>query len=253
LLKEIAHLSVSISVLASDLSKRELHRPFFPRTRAQIKFDRPVRKIVTAAEKELLETISAIATLVTPILLVLLGGIGWVLKNSIESSKAEQDVKASRIRELEDKLRDDRIETYNNLLEPFFLLFTSEAAFALDPKFKNKDKNQIAIAKMLSVEYRKIGFKLSLVANDAVVRAYNKLMQFFYHEDTDSRTLEEKTCQWIALMGTLLLEIRKSMGNESSGLDRWEMIEWFMPDATAMRRNFTTRPMNETLLTSADH
>jgi len=186
-------------------------------------------------DKDLLDTISAIATMVTPVLLVALGGMGWLIQNKIESSQSKQDIQAARIRELEDKLREDRIATYNLLLEPFFLLFTSEAAFAKDPKFKNKDKNDIAIAKMLSVDYRQVGFKLSLVANDSVVRAYNKLMQFFYHTEQDPRPIEEKTHNWIALMGTLLLEIRKSMGNESSKLDRWEMIEWFMSDAPKMK------------------
>jgi hypothetical protein len=186
-------------------------------------------------EKDLLDTISAIATLVTPVLLVILGGIGWLIQNRMEASHARQEAQAARIAELEDKLREDRITTYNALLEPFFLLFTSEAAFALDPKFKNKKKDEIALSRMLSVEYRQVGFKLSLVANDSVVRAYNKLMQFFYHTDEDARLIEEKTSHWIDLMGTLLLEIRKSMGNQSSDLDRWEMIEWFMKDAREMK------------------
>lgn len=186
-------------------------------------------------EKDLLDTISAIATLITPVLLIVLGGIGWLIQNRIQASQAKQEAQSTRIAELEDKLREDRIATYNALLEPFFLLFTSDAAFALDPKYKNKKKDEIAIARMLSVEYRQIGFKLSLVANDAVVRAYNKLMQFFYHTEQDARPLEDKTSHWIALMGTLLLEIRKSMGNQSSGLDRWEMIEWFMQDAPKMK------------------
>lgn len=188
--------------------------------------------------KDLLDTISAIATLVTPVLLIILGGIGWLIKNRIEASQAKQGSQALRIRELEDKLREDRIATYNSLLEPFFLIFTSEAAFALDPKFKHKNRNDIAVAKMLSVEYRQIGFRLSLVANDSVVRAYNKLMQFFYHSEQDPRPIKEKTQDWIALMGTLLLEIRKSMGNESSALDRWEMIEWFMTDAPKIKENY---------------
>lgn len=194
--------------------------------------------MAVTVEKDLLDTISAIATLVTPLLLIILGGMGWLIKNRIEASQAKQDAQASRIRELEDKLRDDRIATYNALLEPFFLLFTSEAAFAQDPKFKNKKKNDIAMAKMLSVEYRQIGFKLSLIANDSVVRAYNKLMQFFYHTESDPRSVNEKTHDWIALMGTLLLEIRKSMGNESSALDRWEMIEWFMSDASKIKASY---------------
>lgn len=185
--------------------------------------------------KELLDTISAIATLITPILLAVVGGIGWLIQNKFVSSQTKQDAQIVRIRELEDKLREDRISTCNALLEPFFLLFTSDAAFAQDKKYKGQKKNDLAISRMLSVEYRQIGFKLSLVANDEVVRAYNRLMQFFYHEESDARPLEQKTSYWIALMGTLLLEIRKSMGNESSKLDQWEMIEWFMQEAPSMR------------------
>ena len=188
-----------------------------------------------------LETISSIATLATPFLLAGLGGLGWIIKNRIESSQTKQDAQVSRIREFEDKLREDRIATYNAILDPFFLLFTSEAAFSLDPKFRNKNKNDLAIAKMLSVEYRQVGFKLSLVANDSVVRAYNALMQFFYHTEQDSRPIDDKTQDWLALMGTLLLEIRKSMGNASSSLDRWEMIEWFMSDAPQIKAKHESR------------
>lgn len=202
-------------------------------------------------EKDLLDTISAIATLITPILIVVLGGIGWLIQNRMQSAQAKQSSQAARIAELEDRLREDRITTYNALLEPFFLLFTSEAAFALDPKFKNKKKDEIAVARMLSVEYRQVGFKLSLVANDAVVRAYNRLMQFFYHAEEDPRPVEVKTSHWIALMGTLLLEIRKSMGNESSALDRWEMIEWFMTDAPKLKTLHAKPSCEITVPTSA--
>ena len=184
---------------------------------------------------ELLNTISAIANLATPILLLFLGGIGWLIQNRLENSQIKQEAQSKRIYELEDLMREDRINTYNLLLEPFFLLFTSESAFSLDKKYKNKDKNELAIQRMLSVEYRQVGFKLSLVASDEVVRSYNNLMQFFYHNENDLRPIEEKTSQWIALMGTLLLEIRKSMGNETSKLNRWEMIEWFMADAQKIK------------------
>lgn len=192
-------------------------------------------------EKDLLETISAIATLITPFLLIALGGLGWIIKNKVQSSQNREQSQNARIRELEDKLREDRINTYYSILEPFFLLFTSEEAFSKDPKFKNKNKNDLAIAKMLSVEYRGVGFKLSLVANDSVVRAYNKLMQYFYHTEEDDRPIEEKVCDWIALMGDLLLEIRKSMGNESSTLDRWEMIEWFMTEASTLKSQYNNK------------
>jgi len=186
-------------------------------------------------DKSLLDILSAVATVATPVLLALLAGLGWLIQNKISNSQTRQEAQAVRIRELEDKLREDRIATYNALLEPFFLLFTSEAAFSQDPKYKNKKKDEIALARMLSVEYRQIGFKLSLVAADPVVRAYNRLMQFFYHTEADPRPLDEKTAHWIALMATLLLEIRKSMGNETSKLDQWEMIEWFMTDTAKIR------------------
>ncbi len=189
-------------------------------------------------ERDLLDVFSAFATLVTPFLLLGLGGIGWLIQNKFQSIESKEQTQSARIRELEDKLRDDRLKTYNAILEPFFLLFTSEQAFAQDPKYKTKNKNDLAIAKMLSVEYRETGFRLSLVANDSVVRSYNKLMQYFYHTEKDLRPTEEKVCEWIALMGDLLLEIRKSMGNETSNLDRWEMIEWFMKDTLVLKEKY---------------
>lgn len=50
-------------------------------------------------------------------------------------------------------------------------------------------------------------------------------------------------------MATLLLEIRKSMGNQSSELDRWEMIEWFMNDALKMKAIHERSPHPLTLPT----
>ena len=192
-------------------------------------------------EKDLLDTISAIATLVTPFLLLGLGGIGWLIQHKLQSTKSQEQAQSARIRELEDKLREDRLETYNAILKPFFLLFTSEKAFAQDPKYKTKNKDELAMSKMLSVEYRETGFRLSLVADDSVVRAYNKLMQYFYQMEKDFRPSEDKTCEWIALMGDLLLEIRKSMGNESSKLDRWEMVEWFITDTPTLKERYSSR------------
>jgi hypothetical protein len=182
-----------------------------------------------------MEAIAAIGAVATPILLAFLAAVGWLLKNSLEKSQVRQQTQVARIRELEDKLREDRIETYNALLEPFFLLFTTEAAFAQDPKYKGEKKDELAIARMLSVEYRRVGFKLSLVASDEVVRAYNRLMQFFYHDDGDASAVDVKASVWVKLLADLLLKIRKSMGNEATSLDSWEMVEWFMKDAAQMK------------------
>lgn len=44
-----------------------------------------------------------------------------------------------------------------------------------------------------------------------------------------------QTSVWISLLSEMLLAIRKSMGNASTELDNWEMIEWFMSDSAEMK------------------
>lgn len=152
---------------------------------------------------------------------------------------------------MEDKLRDDRINAYNDILEPFVVLLMSDAAWKSDPKNKSKDKNTIATQTMLSLSYRRQAFKMSLVADDGVVKAYNDLMQYVYGmsdqadetakgaaavSDTEVEAKLAGTRELIALLGSFLLEIRKSMGNEATGLDKWDMLEWFMSDARKWRQ-----------------
>lgn len=122
-------------------------------------------------EKHWLDYLVAIAAVATPILVLFLTAIGWRFRQSFE-----------RQRVLEDKLREDRINTYNFILEPFIIIFMTEAAWALDKSNEGRDKTDVAMAKMLSLDYRKYGFKLSLVGSDPVVLAYNDLMQFFYSQ-----------------------------------------------------------------------
>lgn len=39
----------------------------------------------------------------------------------------------------------------------------------------------------------------------------------------------------MGLVGNLLLEIRRSMGNDATELDQWSMLEWFITDARKFR------------------
>ena len=175
-------------------------------------------------EKHWLDYLTAIGAVATPILVLVLTAIGWKLRQSVE-----------RERQLEDKLREDRINTYNQILEPFIILFMTEAAWSMDKANKGKDKGEIATGKMLSLEYRKDAFKLSLVGADPVVMAYNELMQFFYGQAEINAPTEEKLKAMMRLLGTFLLEIRRSMGNEATCLSNWQMLEWFMQDARKWR------------------
>ena len=176
-------------------------------------------------EKTWVDYLVAIATVFTPILIIIFSAIGWKYRQSIE-----------RKLKIEEKLRDDRIEIYNQILEPFIILLMSDAAWSSDPKNKNKDKIKIATSKMLSLEYRKNSFKLSLIGSDSVVMSFNDLMQHFFqtaeNNSTNSSDTGKKT---ISILGNLLLEIRKSMGNESTKIDNWGMIEWFITDAKKYR------------------
>ena len=126
-------------------------------------------------EKTWLDYLVAAGTIATPILVLLLSGIGWRLRNRLERQFV-----------LEDKLRDDRIRIYNDILKPFILLLTTDAAWQSDPKNKHKNKDEMALRQLLSLEYRELGFHLSLVGSDEVgpsVQQFNAV--FFYPRQQD--------------------------------------------------------------------
>lgn len=176
-------------------------------------------------EKIWIDYIIAIGSVATPVLVLALTAVGWKAKSSVE-----------RRIELENKLRDDRIEIYNQILEPFVILLMSDAAWESDRRNKNLVKNDVAAAKMLTLEYRRLGFKLSLMAPDPVVRAYNNLMQYLYNmEENKKDNAEEFLKDMLKLLGTFLVEIRKSMGNEATELNHWDMCEWWMSDARKLK------------------
>lgn len=179
--------------------------------------------------KTWLDFLAAFGSIATPILVLFLTGAGWKIRQSIEHKT-----------KLEEKLRDDRIEIYHQILEPYIIILMPDAAWNLDPKNKGKDKNNEATAKLLSLEYRKLSFRLSLIGSDNVVRAFNNLYQYFYKnaensESTIQSNPTDKAKEMMSLIGLLLLEIRKSMGNEDTQLNKWDMLEWFITDARKMK------------------
>lgn len=162
--------------------------------------------------------ISAFGSIATPILIVILSAVGWRIRIQLE-----------RNRELEEKLRIERIKIYNDLIRPFIILFS--------PEQKNKSqeyKEATAAQHLLTTDYRRVGFELALLGSDAVIKAYNDLMQHFFQatNSTEPKVGEmDAITKMIILMGNLLLEIRKSMGNEKTKLTNVDMLEWFISDA----------------------
>lgn len=174
-----------------------------------------------------LDYLQGIGAIATPLLVLGLTAVGWRIRHDLE-----------RRSDLESKLRDDRIDTYNAILEPFIIMLMSDAAWNSDPKKKGQDKNQQAMRIMLSLDYRRQAFKLSLVGDDDVVKAYNDLMQHVYALADTTATRNKTTSspkELIGLLGGFLLAIRKSMGNVTTSLDKWDMLEWFLSDARRFR------------------
>jgi hypothetical protein len=172
-----------------------------------------------------LSYLAAFGAITTPILVAVLGGIGWKIRSKIERQLS-----------LEQKLREDRISIYNEILEPFMVMLMSDEAWKADPRNKNRDKIALGARQILSLDYRKCAFRLALVGSDGVVKAYNELMQYFF--SSDGREANEATVTaMLSRIGQLLLQIRRSMGNEDTDLDRWAMLEWFINDARRYRSN----------------
>jgi hypothetical protein len=169
--------------------------------------------------KSWLDYLTAFGAAATPLLVLLLTGIGWKFRKTVD-----------RRLELEDKLREDRIKTYNLILEPFNLFLMGKEAWENDKQNKNKDKDAYAAGKLLSLDYRNAAQKLTLIANDDVVLAYNDLMQFFYSQAGQPSLTSDRLKIILELHGKFLLEIRKSMGNEATKLNHWQMLEWFIND-----------------------
>ena len=170
-----------------------------------------------------LNYLAAIGAIATPILVASLGLVGWKIRNRIERQFA-----------LEQALREDRVATYNEILEPFMIMLMTDEAWKADPKNKNKDKASLGTQKALSLDYRKCAFKLALIGSDGVVAAYNDLMQYFFSSG-EREPSEQSVREMMSIFGALLLEIRRSMGNDVTELDKWAMLEWFINDARAYR------------------
>lgn len=165
------------------------------------------------------ETLEIIRLLITLLSSVIIPVVIWLAGNKI-----------SNIRQLEEKLRDDKIEIYIKVLEPYFLMFSTPTVIQNSIKNKQgKEKTGVDLASemILTLDYQKHAFKLSLLGSDKVVRAYNNLMQAFYN----SKQLGENPgIELIKYTSVLLLEVRKDLGNTNSKLHEFELLEWKIND-----------------------
>ncbi len=177
---------------------------------------------------DLLEWLTAIGSIATPLLVLVLSGIGYSVKTAIDRRTTSQERRDS----LEDQLRPERVANYDQIIEPFIILLMSEEAWKRNPANKG-DKNELATQKLLSLEYRIACFKMVFLGSDEVVRAYNALMQAFYGHDSQT-SLDPETL--MRLLGSFLLQIRRSSSNQATKLNNIEMLEWLLKDAAEMKK-----------------
>lgn len=117
-----------------------------------------------------------------------------------------------------------KIEVYNEIMEPFVILCMSEEAWLLDPrsnKVKTRTKEQTTASIIMSVKYRRLLFQLCMFCSDRAVHIYNGI--------TDSNR-EEGSNEPVKLFADLILEIRKSVGNEETALTREDVLTLFVSD-----------------------
>lgn len=149
---------------------------------------------------------------VTPTLVGLLGAaIGWFLKSRIEARRRDQEA-----------LRDERAKIYVDILMPFIRMFTD----------LSQARQNEALKQVKSVEYRKLAFRLALVGDDQVVRAWNGLWQSLYRMETD----DAPTAATLILgLGDVLLAIRRGLGIRNTSLDNKDMLRWLIKDIDALK------------------
>lgn len=160
-----------------------------------------------------MESKTVITAIIIQIVIFLGGLITWYFK-----SKREDRII------IEEKSREYKIKTYETLLEPIIVLFTTSVT--------NKQK-EIGGDKLLSVEYRKAAFNLGTFGSDEAIRAYNRLMQAFYNIDSSKMDEKDKNMFPLLMMTFLsdfLLCIRKDLYSKKSKLKRSETLEFMIKD-----------------------
>ncbi len=146
-----------------------------------------------------------------PSLLVVLGGIiTWFLKTRVEELRAT-----------EKRLIDERRKIYSQILDPYIRLFAD---------LKGQGPAE-AIKKITSYDYRKTAFELNLIGSDEVVRAYNNMMKNTYETEANGKSNPK---EMMRLWGTLLLEIRKSLGNKKTKLNEFDMLRAMIKDIDSL-------------------
>ncbi len=131
------------------------------------------------------------------ILPLLTAGAAWFFKGRLEELRA-----------MEEKLMAERREIYLTLLQPFIILFANPA------KMEENEKEMSEM--VLSPEYMKTLMQFNLMASDAAINSFNEFSQQAFHAAGGKEIIKSYS--------TMMLEMRKSLGNKRTKLNNWDML-----------------------------
>lgn len=121
-----------------------------------------------------------------------------------------------------ENLQGYKIEVYKKIMKPLIAVNITEGAWKLNPESKQyATPKEYAISILMSVEYRMGLFELCMFCSDEALRIYYRIM------DPD---LVNKPTEPLSLLADLILEIRKSIGNEKTELTKEDVITPFVSD-----------------------
>lgn len=179
-------------------------------------------------EPSTLENIAAIASIITPILLAVISVIAVLLQRRLEAARKREEDARARAQRLEDEIRGTRIELYEKVLAPFIDALNSTGQTQTQRRGRGARGGQAGVPNIDWQEFRRSAFRLSLFADDGVVKAFNDFMQFAYEMESSQDSGDPRAM--LSTLGGLLLAIRRSVGNEDSSLGELEMLKWLISD-----------------------
>lgn len=139
------------------------------------------------------------------ILVVTTGLLTWFLKDKSEKLKYQRE-----------KLIEEKRTNYEKILEPIIRIFAGA---------KNEVEMNKANKQILSFDYKKTAFQLMLFGSDKVVYAYNNYLQYLYKNEAEINPITS-----INLLGKVILEIRKDLGNDKTVLTEFDMLRFMITD-----------------------
>jgi hypothetical protein len=155
----------------------------------------------------------------TTILVIMAGGIGWLIKAKHESLKIEREA-----------IRQQRFDSYMDALDPLLKILISVNTNTSNSQKQKGKKEPSLVQKMNMPEYRRNAFHLLLFGDDNVVEAWNAL----WHELYKDPITVDNIIVHLDRIGELLVQIRKSLGHPDTNVEKRDMFKWFIKDFELM-------------------